>query len=49
MIRLKQTKPEGRDGTSWYTVLIHEDYTIRQFIKDVLTQYKDSWGDIHIE
>ena len=49
MIRLEQTKKEGRDGTSWYNVLLHEDYTIRNFIKDVLTQYKDSWGYIHIE
>jgi len=49
MIRLEQTKKEGKDGTAWYNVLLPEDYTIRMFIKDVLKQYKDSWGEIHIE
>lgn len=49
MFRLVETKPESRDGITWYNVLIPENYTLRKFIREVLKQYKDSWGDINIE
>ena len=49
MIKLVQTKLEGRDGTSWYNVWGPKDYTVQNFIKCVLKQYKDSWGNIVIE
>lgn len=49
MFTLVETKPEGRDGISWYNILLAKDYTLREFVVEVLKQYKDSWGDINVE
>lgn len=49
MLRFVEIRPEGRDGTCWYNILLVKNYTVQEFVRDVLKQFKDSWGSINIE
>lgn len=47
MFRLHQIRPEGSDCTAPYDVELNGEYSVEQFIKDVLL-VKREWGYIGI-
>lgn len=49
MFTFSVIKSEGREGITFYNIILDGDYTVDKFIKTVLKQCKSSWGDIHIE
>ncbi len=46
MIKLTQCTPTGGDCTAGYSVTLDKDYTVEEFINEVLT--KNEWGYIGI-
>lgn len=49
MIKFKQTRPEGGDCTSSYDVILDKDYTVLDFIFEIVRNRKDEWSYFHIQ
>ena len=47
MIELTQAAPERSDCTAPYTVTLHKEYTVREFVNEIVSNEKD-WGYIGI-
>ena len=45
MIKLIQARPESRDCTAPYDVVLSKPYTITEFIKEVLATRSGDWGE----
>jgi hypothetical protein len=48
MFKLKQSTPTGGDCTAGYSVELDKDYSVKDFIENVLT-IKGEWGYISIK
>lgn len=48
MFRLRQSGPDRSDATAPYEVLFPKEYTVDQFLRDVLENRSDEWGYIRI-
>ena len=48
-MRLKQTGNAGGDCTAPYSVLLDKEYTVKEFITEILKSRSDEWGYIVIE
>ena len=49
MFKLSQKTPEGRDCTAAYEVILDKEYTVREFIYIVLTEFPRDWGKIRVD
>lgn len=49
MFEFKQTRPEGRDCTDSYDIVLDKDYTVLDFIFEVIRNRKDEWVSFHIQ
>lgn len=47
MFKLIQTGREGGDCTAPYDVELDKEYTVREFITEVLINRPNEWGDIY--
>lgn len=48
MFKMNQASPVRGDCTCSYDIILDKDYTIREFIKTVLTEKSNEWGYIGI-
>jgi len=48
MFNLIQSTPMSGDCTCGYIVDLHNDYTVNEFIQEVLTEHKKEWGCFRI-
>lgn len=49
MFEFIQTRPEGGDCTASYDVILDKEYTVLDFIFEVVRNRKDEWGSFHIQ
>lgn len=49
MLKFKQTRPEGGDCTASYDVILDKEYTVMDFIFEIVRNNKGEWGSFHIQ